>query len=439
MREKLIVMRKVLLILLFPLVGYSQTIWTLERCLEYALENNISIKQSEIDVQISDIDKLQAKGGFIPSLNGNMTYNLNEGSNINPVTNQFENTFFQSASGGLSMDLPLFAGLQNWRRLKQAELSKMAAQYNLDKMKDDISLMIINAYLEIISNKEQIKLLSIQLEASKESLQRTRDLIEAGSLPKGDIYEAESQILTQEQRIITTENALFISKMGLAQLLLLKNYQDFDVADTAFDVPITDILSKTPAEIFEKAKNVIQDVKIAEANVDLAENNLSLTKSAYAPRLSAQWGYNSRWSKNYTESFWSQLDNNKGMYAGLGLSVPILNGFSTMSNVKRQKLNLLKSQWNREQAVLTLERTVYQAYTDTANAKKLFEASEKTAQAKQQSYAYAKERHDVGLMNTFDFNQAKYQYETAENEHIKAKYQYIFKIKVLQYYFGEKL
>ncbi|MFK8282073.1 TolC family protein [Capnocytophaga cynodegmi] len=415
---------------------YSQKLWTLEDCIEYALQNNISIKQSEIDLKTTDIDKLQARGAFFPSFNGNVTYNLNEGKNINPVTNQYENAFFQSASGGVNMDVTVFAGLQNWRRLKLAELNKIASQYKLDKMKDDIILMIINAYLEILSNKEQIKKLNIQLEVSKENLKRTQDLIEAGSLPKGDLYEAESQFFSQEQQIIATENVLFISKMGLAQLLLLKNYQDFEIADTSLEIPITDILSKTPTEILERAKEVTQDVKIAQANVDLAESNLKLARSAYSPRFSAQWGYNSRWSKNYPENFWRQIDQNKGMYAGLSLTIPVFNGFSTVGNIKRQEINLLRSQWNKQQAELTIEKNVYQAYTDASNAKKLFEATEKTLQAKKQSYVYANERHAVGLMNTFDFNQAKYQYENAENESIRAKYQYIFKIKVLQYYFN---
>lgn len=415
---------------------HSQKLWTLEDCIEYALQNNISIKQSEIDLKTTDIDKLQARGTFFPSFNGNVTYNLNEGKNINPVTNQYENAFFQSASGGVNMDVTVFAGLQNWRRLKLTELNKVASQYKLDKMKDDIILMIINAYLEILSNKEQIKKLNIQLEVSKENLKRTQDLIEAGSLPKGDLYEAESQFFSQEQQIIATENALFISKMGLAQLLLLKNYQDFEIADTSLEIPITDILSKTPTEILERAKEVTQDVKIAQANVDLAESNLKLARSAYSPRLSAQWGYNSRWSKNYPENFWKQIDQNKGMYAGLSLTIPVFNGFSTVGNIKRQEINLLRSRWNKQQAELTIEKNVYQAYTDASNAKKLFEATEKTLQAKKQSYVYANERHAVGLMNTFDFNQAKYQYENAENESIRAKYQYIFKIKVLQYYFN---
>lgn len=431
-------MRGFIYLFLFPALGYAQTLWTLEDCINHALEKNISIKQSEIDLSASDVDKLQARGAFVPSLNSNMTYSLNEGKNINPVTNQFENTFFQSASGGVNMDMTLFAGLRNWRQLKRAELGRMAAQYNLEKMKDDIVLMVINAYLDVLSNKEQLKNLKIQSKISKQQLERTKDLIEAGSLPKGDVYEAESQVFAQEQQIIATENMLFISKMGLAQLLLLKDYQNFEIADTSFDVPITDVLSKNPNEIFQRAKEVVQDIKIAQANVELAENSLRLSKSAYSPRLAAQWGYNTRWSKSQAQNFLDQLDANKGMYAGLGLSIPILNGFSTKSNIKRQQLNLLKAEWNKEQAVLNLERTVYQAYTDASNARKLFEASEKTMQAKEQSYLYSKERHDVGLMTTFDFNQAKTQYENAENEYIRAKYKYIFKIKVLQYYFGEK-
>ncbi|MFJ1261415.1 TolC family protein [Capnocytophaga canis] len=431
-------MRRFIYLFLFPALGYAQTLWTLEDCINHALEKNISIKQSEIDLSASDVDKLQARGAFVPSLNSNMTYSLNEGKNINPVTNQFENTFFQSASGGVNMDMTLFAGLRNWRQLKRAELGRMAAQYNLEKMKDDIVLMVINAYLDVLSNKEQLKNLKIQSKISKQQLERTKDLIEAGSLPKGDVYEAESQVFAQEQQIIATENMLFISKMGLAQLLLLKDYQNFEIADTSFDVPITDVLSKNPNEIFQRAKEVVQDIKIAQANVELAENSLRLSKSAYSPRLAAQWGYNTRWSKSQAQNFLDQLDANKGMYAGLGLSIPILNGFSTKSNIKRQQLNLLKAEWNKEQAVLNLERTVYQAYTDASNARKLFEASEKTMQAKEQSYLYSKERHDVGLMTTFDFNQAKTQYENAENEYIRAKYKYIFKIKVLQYYFGEK-
>lgn len=429
-------MKRLIYLFLLPAIGYSQHLWTLDECISYALEHNISVQQSAVDLKATDIDLLQARGAFLPLVNASAQYGLNEGKNVNPVTNQYENQFFQSASGSVNVELTLFNGLQNWRKLQQAKLNGVAAQYQLDKMKDDIVLSLINAYLEVLSQKEKLKVLQAQLEVSKQSAARTRDLIAAGSLPKGDVYEADATVLGQEQEIIATENALFIAKMGLAQLLLLKEYQSFDVADLPLEGENTDILNRSPQEIYAKAKEVMREVKIAEANVALAESSLKVSRSGYTPRLSAQWGYNTRWSKSQPEEFWKQLDANKGMFAGLSLNIPILNGFNTLGSVKRQQLNLLKSQFAKEQAELTMEKNIYEAYTDAASAKKLYEASEKTAEAKRQSFAYAEERHKVGLMTTFDYNQAKYQEEKAETDAIAAKYKYLFKVKVLEYYFA---
>lgn len=437
-------MKKLFLLLcLAPLTAIGQKLWTLNDCIQYAKSNNLSIKESEIDLQAANINKIKAKMNFLPSVNGNVAYNFNTGKNINPVTNQYENTIFQSASGGIGASVSLFEGLQNWRKLKQAELNVIASHYKLDKMKDDIILMIIKAYGDVLSNKEQIKNLKTQLQISKENLERTRELIASGSLPKGDIYEAESQLLTQEQQIIATESALFIARMGLAQILLLKNYEDFDIDDAQFEQPSDKILTETPETIYQRAKETMSDVKIAENTVLLAKNALKIAQSSYSPRLSFQWGYNSRWSKNNnnnflqsTTDFWQQINDNKGMNAGFSLNIPIFNGFAISNEVKTQRLNVMKAEFAKEQTELTTQKNIYQAYNDAANAKKLYEATEKTAQAKQQAFSYAQERHNVGLMNTFDFSQAKYQYENAQNDYVKAKYNYIFKIKVLEYYFG---
>ena len=169
-------MKKILFLLLVPVIGTAQNLWTLDACIEYAKNNNLSIKQSEVDVEATNIDNLQAKAAFFPSVNGSLSYNLNQGKNINPVTNQYENAFFQSASGGVSADLTLFDGLQNWRKLQRAKLNHLASVYQLEKMKDDIVLMIINAYGEVLSYKEQLKNQKAQLEVSKESLERTPTL-----------------------------------------------------------------------------------------------------------------------------------------------------------------------------------------------------------------------------------------------------------------------
>lgn len=427
------------ILLFIPILGNAQFVWTLEQCIEHVLQNNISIKQSEIDLQATKINKTTAIGSFLPSISSNMSYNYNQGKNINPVTNQFETRIFQSASGGIGANMNLFSGLANWRQLQLAELSKLSEQYNLLKMKDDIVLMVLNSYLDIISNKEQIKALKAQYDIEQENIQRTRSLIESGMIPMGDLYEIEAQALTIEQQIMLTENALFISKMGLAQLLLLENYYDFDVAETQLQIPITDVLNYKPSEIFQKSKQVIQELKIAQTNAKMAEINLKLVKSSYFPRLSASAGYSTQWTKNITNNFWSQLNDNLGFSVGFSVSIPIFSGFSVRGNVNKARFNIEKMKWLSKQAELNAERAVYQAYTDASNAEKLYLVSEKTAHAKRLAAQYAQNRFEVGLMSSFDLNFAKMQQQKTETESIRAKYQYIFKIKVLEYYFGKKL
>ena len=178
-----------------------------------------------------------------------------------------------------------------------------------------------------------------------------------GRCPKVISTESEAQtIFTRTEDYRDRKAHFFIGKMGLAQLLLLKNYKDFEVADNTFEVPVADILNKTPEEIYQSAKEIMGEVKLATANVQLAESSLRLSQSAFWPRLSAQWGYSSRWSKNQVMDFWKQLDTNKGMYAGLSLSIPIFNHFSVLSNVKTQKLALQKTQLAKEQTELSTEK-----------------------------------------------------------------------------------
>ena len=227
------ILRKILLLFLFTglqMVAQGKK-WTLEECVDYAIKNNISIKQSELDLKTSSIEKMEAIGGFLPSLNANANYSVNTGASINPVTNQFQNQTFKSFSAGASSNITLFNGLANWKVVQRAKLSRIANSYRLDKMKDDIALSVANSYLQILFNKEQLKVQINQNLITKENINRTKDLIEAGVVPAGDIYELQATDATQQQQIINTENTLFISKIGLCQILLLDDYPSFDISD----------------------------------------------------------------------------------------------------------------------------------------------------------------------------------------------------------------
>lgn len=410
--------------------------WTLEECVDYAIKNNISIKQSELDLKTSDVEKLEAIGGFLPTLNGNANYSVNTGASINPVTNQFQNQTFKSFSASANSNIILFNGLANWKTLQRSKLNQIANTYRLDKMKDDIALSIANSYLQILFNKEQLKVQKNQNLVTKENIKRTQELIEAGSLPAGDIYELQASDATQEQQIISTENALLISKVALCQTLLLEDYATFDISDEVIDLPMSNITNETQEAILAKAKESVKDVKIALSNVDVAKKDVAISRSSYLPTLIGFVGYNTRWSESTPFNFADQLSLFDGTAVGLQLSVPILNGFATRGRVQRAKINQERSEFQLKQAELDLERNVYQAYNDVINAKKSFEAAQKTLEARKQSFNFSKERYEVGLMNSFDFSQSTIAYENAQSEVLRTKYDYIFRTKILEFYFG---
>ncbi|MFD2892562.1 TolC family protein [Flavobacterium chuncheonense] len=433
------IIRKVFFLLFFLSLQLSaqDKKWTLQECVDYAVQHNISIQSSELDLSVSEVEKLEAIGGFLPTLNANANYSINTGANINPATNQFENQTFKSFSASANSSIAIFRGLANWKNLQRSKMNKIANTYRLDKMKDDIALSVANSYLQIVFNKQQLKVLENQNSITKENIQRTKELIAAGVLPAGDIYELEATNAGEEQQIIATQNTLLISKISLCQTLMLENYSTFDIVDEEMDVPETfGLESETPESILVKAKESVYDLKVALSNVEVAKKDVSISRSSYLPTLSGFLGYNTRWSESTPFNFADQLSLFDGTAIGLQLNVPILNGFSTRGRVQRAKINQEKAEIQLSQAELDLERNVYQAYNDVINARKTFEAAQKTVEARQQAYNFSKERYDVGLMNAFDFSQSTLALQNAQIDALRNKYEYIFKTKILEFYFG---
>ncbi|MFN4197541.1 MAG: TolC family protein [Flavobacterium sp.] len=410
--------------------------WTLSECVAYVLENNISIKQSELEVKTTDIEKMEAIGNFLPGLQGTANFGINTGANINPATNQFENETFKSASGNINSGVSLFNGLANWKNLQRSKLSKMAATYRLEKMKDDIMLNVANNYLQILLAKEQVKILKAQNQITQENIKQTRDLIDAGSLPAGDLYELLANDASQKQQIIVAENQLFFSKLALAQIMLLKDYYQFDVADEGFEVPLSTIYNETPENIAKKAKETVNDIKVAQGALDVAKKDLELSRTSYYPSLSAFAGYNTRWAQSIPFPFREQLFLFDGTTLGFQLTVPVLNGFASRGRVQRAKINIERNEYLLQQADLDLEQTIFQAYNDLIAAKKSYEAASATEEARKLAFDFSRERFNVGLMNSLDFNQSSMLFENAQAESVRAKYDLIFRIKVLEFYFG---
>lgn len=430
----------ILFLILFGLSSQAQIKqWTLPECVAYALENNITIKQSKLNLEETSINKKDAFGNFLPTVNGSASHSWSIGLSQDPVTFDAVSATTKTLSGGISSNVTIFNGLRNLNQLHRSNLQILASQYQLDDIKDDISLLIANSFLQILFNKEQLKVLQSQQDITNQELKRTTDLVEAGALPKGDILEIQATLASQEQQIVNSQNAMLISKINLAQIMLIEDYENFDIVDLDYEVPPTNILNETPQAIFEKAQESRNEIKIAETNLGIAEDNLKIFKGGLLPNLSGFYSFNTNYFTSElfdSPSFTSQISDNKRHNFGLQLNIPLLNGFSQKNNVGRNKIGVERSKNQLEQIRLDLETKVYQSYNDTKGALKAYEAALKTLDARDEAFKYSQERYNVGLLNAFDFSQSQNRLEVAQSDVIRAKYDYIFKLKVLEYYFG---
>ncbi len=417
--------------------------WTLEECVIFAVDNNLTVEQFELDLETAQIDKSDAIGNLLPDLNGNTSVSGNTGLILDPTTNQLVTGTILSSSANITSSITLFDGLRNINRLHRAKLNAISNQYRLDDLKDDIRLRVAQAYLSILSNKEQLKVSQAQYAVTEQDLKRTKELVESGVVPRGDLLEIEATAASQEQQIVNNEALVTISKINLAQLLQITDYDNFDVVDQSFEVPPSDILNNSPKVIFDKALGFRNDIKLAEANIDIAEKDVEIAKGANYPTIGAFFNYNTRYSDQNRDpmtgefiGFIDQLWINDGISYGAQLNVPIFNGWSTRNNVKRAKIDLSRAELQMEATKLELETAVNQAYVDVKTFSKAYEAAEKTLEAREVAYQYAKDRFDVGLLNAFDFGQSQARLDDARANVIQNKYNYIFQLKILEFYFG---
>ena len=423
-------------LLFFSFSSFAQEKLTLKDCIDRAIEKNISIKNSSLDLLNSTENKKTAIGNFVPSFNINGNHSWNTGLTQNITTGILENQTTENSSMNISVAVDVFNGLANIRRLHRANLDLLAKKYQLEDMKEDISLLVANSYLQILFNKEQLDVQKSQLKISQEELKNAKEKFNNGVIPEGNLFEIEANLALSEQNVIMAENGYQLSKLSLSQLLMFGDSDNFDIADDNYEIPKTDILNKDAKEILEEAMKNRNDIKLAETNLEIAIKDQQISISALLPSASAFYSYNSRVIMDAPTSLKSQFDLNAGESIGLQLNIPIINGWSSRAGIKKSKLNVLRSKNLLDQTKMDLENTIYQALNDAKGAMKSYEAAKKSEIARKTAYEYAKERFENGALNTINYFQAQQLFETAQSELIKAKYDYIFKIKVLEFYFG---
>jgi outer membrane protein len=417
--------------------------WTLERCISYAIENNIQIKQSALQTESARLDKSQSLAQMFPSLNASTSFNTNFGRNIDLATNNFVNEQTNSNSFYVGSNISLFNGFRLLNSFKQSQIDLLAAEYDLQGLSNDISMNIATAFMQVMFNEELLLVAQDQLEVTVEQLTRTQKLVDAGSLPAGTAYDVEAQMASNELQVINMENALSASVLTLKQILNLQASETFRIQRPEVGVPVDELGSKTVGTVYDHALNNWPQIKARETKLESARKGEKIAFASYTPTLSGSASVSTRYSSasffGDPDPYGDQLDQNLGESIGLSLNIPIFNGLQSLTAVKKSRLNRINAELQLQDQKNQLYSSVQQAYNDAQAAKRQFDASDKSVNATGKAFEYAEQRYEVGMMNTLEFNTASNNLSRSRSELLRSKYDYIFKMKVLDFYQGKPI
>jgi len=446
--------------------------WTLNDCISYALENNIQIKQQVLNTQYQENLYKQAKSDVLPDLNASGSYGTSFGRALDQTTYEFtENQTVQSINMNVSSTVNLFNGLQKYYTKKQSHYDLKAELQNLAKLKNDISLNIAAGYLQILFNEELVSVATEQLEVTNQQVERTRVMVEAGSLAKGELLQMEAQVAADELSLINAKNTLDISYLTLAQLLDLDSAENFSIVIPEIEQINDEVLLTSVNDIYQEATGILPQIKSAEYQYESSLMGKKIAEGSRYPRLSLTASYGTGFSDTRQQvvnteyltqtigqttggedvvttvpslvygnyPLGDQFKDNASTNIFLNLSVPIFTKFQINRNIDNSRLLVKNSQLELEYQQNQLYKEIQQAFADAVAALKKYNASEKTLTATEESFKYTREKYEVGLVNAVDFNLSQNQLVSTQSDLLQSKYDYIFKTVILEFYKGKPL
>ncbi len=417
--------------------------YDLQTAVNVALENNLNLKRSQLNQLSTEANLLQNKGARYPSLSSGASSGYRWGRSINPVTNLFETRRIGNINLSASSNLTLFAGSRVTNNLNQTKADLEAGIYNIEATKNDITLNIINLFVNVVFNREQVNIAESQLATSKEQLNRTSKLVEAGSLPLSNLLDLQAQNATNELEVINAKNNLRISKLNLAQAMQIPFTDDFQVVEPEFVINENLMASENPEDIYAIAVDIMPSIKFAETNVKSAEYGVKVAKGAFFPTL----GIGANLFSNYVDqafgterpSFGDQIENNLSQSVNMNLSIPIFSQFNNKASVQRARVQKQISEIAEIEAKNTLRQDIETAYNSALAAQQSYQANVIRLEAVQESFRIAQQRFDVGAINSVDFQVAQNNLFNTQADLLNAKYTYIFRVKVLDFYLGNPI
>ncbi|MFA9389255.1 MAG: TolC family protein [Prolixibacteraceae bacterium] len=432
-------MKRILLIVAIATMfvqGKAQEKWSLQQCVDYALENNIVIKQYQLNTEYQKNEFNQAKFNKLPDLGVDLSQSVSFGRQEN-LEGTYDTNNSASTSASVSSSVLVWRGGILNNTIKQNEFSLKSSLENLQKAKDDVTLNIASAYLDILFAQELIKVAETQVDQTQKQIERSKKLVDAGKIAGGALLEIQAQLAREQLDVVNRKNNLQIAYLNLAQLLELDDYSKFEIEVPEIPELKAQISLMASNAVYLKAVDVRPEIKSAEYQLKNSEVQLDIAKGAKLPSLYARAGITDNY-RAYTNAptFGDQATGNIGEYVGLSLNIPLFSKFQNNTNIANSEIQIISKQLDLESAKKTLRKQIEQVYTNAVAALERYNANKVAVNSMTESFRYIEEKFNVGRVNSVEYNDAKSKLAISESDLIQAKYEFIFRSKILDFYNG---
>ncbi len=421
--------------------------WTLEECIDYAMENNLDIQETELQVNTSRVNLRESNFQRYPTLNAGGQYLNRWGRSIDPTTNNFTTERISSNGVSFRSSVPVFNGFQINNSIKQRQADLQADRFALEDMENNVKLDIVSAYMDVIFNRALVENAESQVKTTRAQLELTEKQVAAGALPIANQYEVSSQLAGDQVNLVTARNDYQLALLNLKQLLQIPASEEFSVVEPEIEVEDYNISEYTVNDVYQTAEATQPVVKSAELNQESAMYGVKVAKGAYYPSITANADIFTNYSDIATDftnplsdyTLFEQYNDNLSQSLSLNVNIPIFNNLNARSNVQRAKIQKDRSRIAYERTLNQLRQTIERAYNDATAASETYESAKLQVKALEETFRAIEKRYNAGAVNYIDLQLASNNLFQARTQLLRAKYDYLFRIKVLDFYLGDPI
>lgn len=416
----------------------AQQVWTMQQCIDYAMEHNTGILQSRLQQQNADYQLKMSQNAWLPTVSASASEGLGFGQSPS-YTGVYVSDNSSSASVGLNVSMPLFQGLSIYNTTKADQLNLQASIQDLEAAKRELSLAIMAYYMDVVYCKELKGVAERQLELSLTQHQRTQELFEVGKVPESNVYESAAQVASDRASLTEAENNLMLRLLDLTQAMEIDNIEDFDVVAPDAFMSNDELPLASAQTTIQHALNHQPEMLSAQYKLEQAQYEVKVAKSAWYPSLSLYGGYSNGYyhyfsGESVNVPFSQQIKTNGRTQVGVSLNIPIFNGMQTKYRVKMTELNIDNQQLNIENTSKKLKKEIQQAYYNAVAAKQKYVAADNSLKSSQLAYEYALAGYEAGKSTLMELNESKNRLYKAESSLLQAKYEYLYRCRVMEFY-----